>query len=78
MKRNVNEEDIEYSYRVPVSKKGGPQPSLVKFRSKEKINYVLYNKSKLKGTNVVIREEITPIRYGFLIKAAAAFGNTNT
>ncbi|KAG5876259.1 hypothetical protein JTB14_022282 [Gonioctena quinquepunctata] len=76
MKLTVNEEDEEYSYRLPVCKKGVPQPLLVKFRSKEKRNSVFYDKCKLKGTNVVIREDLTPTRYG--LSTNAAIGDTNT
>ena len=64
----VDELDIDYVCRGRKSKKG-EQPLIVKFARSKIRNAIFYNKSKLKGSLIVAKEEFVPAKYKLLLEA---------
>lgn len=60
---------VEKSYRVGKPRRGKPRPIYVYFSSLEMKKRVYVNKKRLKGTGVVLREDLTPNNLA-LVRAA--------
>ena len=69
----VVELDIDYVYRGRKSKKG-EQPLIVKFARSKIRNAIFYNKSKLKGSLIVVKEDLVPAKNKLLLEAENEFG----
>lgn len=65
---NINETEIDICHRL-ASREGGTRPIIVKFCRRFTKQHIYNNKSKLKGSKIVIREDLTVRRVGIL-KAA--------
>ncbi|KAK5645688.1 hypothetical protein RI129_004152 [Pyrocoelia pectoralis] len=59
---DLKPEAIDCSHRL-YAKEGNHKPILVKFTSKNSKNLVYKNKSKLKGSKIVIKEDLTKLRH---------------
>lgn len=66
---------IEFCSRVGQEGDGKDRPVVVAFGSMQERNDVFYNKRKLKGQSIVIREELTKFKYGLYKYAREKFGN---
>lgn len=77
LKLPLKAEDFEYCYRLRKGIKNGPRPLMVKLHSKEVRNLIFRNKSKLKGTKVVIKEDLTFTCYKIQLEAGEFLGKTN-
>lgn len=73
----ISEDQIESCYRLKSNKKPGPKPILITFTSKSARDVIFYNKSKLKGSKMVIKEYLTIKRYKLLIEAGNSLGYLN-
>lgn len=77
----MNDIKIECSYRIGTFDKNRnnkqPRPIIVQFSQREDRNKVFNNKKKLKGTSVVIVEELTKLRYELFQIAKEKAGKNN-
>lgn len=73
---SVKVEAIEHCIRLGSKLNGKIRPIIVTFRSMQERNMVFYNKRKLKGQNIVIREELTKFKYDLYKYAREKFGNS--
>lgn len=73
---SLKSDDVEYCYRLRKGK-NGPRPLMIKLHLKEVRELIFRNKNKLKGTKIVVKEDLTSRRYKILLKAAEVFGKTN-
>lgn len=68
-------EDIDRSHRVGrTTSDGRPRPIIVKFCSYRKRSEVFFNKKRLKGSGMTLREDLTKVRHGLLREAIGKFG----
>lgn len=68
---------IEECYRVGMKTSDNKRHILIKFVSQQ-MKYAVYkNKSKLKGTRVVVKEDLTPTRINYIKKLCEVHGNRN-
>ncbi|KAJ8936085.1 hypothetical protein NQ314_012494, partial [Rhamnusium bicolor] len=74
---NLQSWDIEVCHRVGIKAKNKERAILVKFSSNKTKNEVLYKKKALKGTKVVIREDLTQQKIEILKIAVEEFGAKN-
>lgn len=72
---SVQVDSIEFCTRVGQEADGKDRPVVVAFGSMQERNDVFYNKKKLKGQSIVIREELTKFKYGLYKYAREKFGN---
>lgn len=77
-KMGVSDLSFTSCYRIGSEKNlGKPRAIIVKFGSLEQRNMVYYNKKKLKGTKIVISEELTKGRHELLMLAREKLGKNN-
>lgn len=72
----VTSQDIENSYflKQPKNRNGA---LIVNFTSERLRNNIYSNKSKFKGTKVVVKEDLAPSRYKLYVEAGRIYGVTN-
>jgi len=72
----VSREDIEHTHRVgwPSSCKQKPRAIMVKFTNCHTRRMVFNNKRKLKGSRLMVREDLTAHRVGLVRQAIARYG----
>lgn len=63
---NVKSVDIEYCYRIGNTNTGKCQPLMVNFFNRYHRRLVISNKKLLKGTKVVVREDLTSMQLALL------------
>lgn len=71
---DVHKQDIDICHRLAHKGRDGNRPMIVRFCRRSVKNIVFSSKSKLKGSKVVIREDLTRRRVGLLNEAIAIFG----
>lgn len=77
-KMGVSDVSFTSCYRIGSENNSGkPRATLIKFENIEQRNMVYYNKKKLKGTKIVISEELTKGRYELLMLAREKLGKKN-
>lgn len=66
-------------YRIGLLKPGNkkPRPIMIKFRDENQRNLVYSNKRNLKGSKMVLTEDLIKSRYDCLCKAKEKFGKEN-
>lgn len=74
---SICKDQVESCYRIKSNKKPGPKPVLITFNSKTTRDSIFYNKSKLKGSKIIIKEYLTMKRYKLLIEAETSLGRSN-
>jgi len=75
---NLNIEDLDRCHRTGRKKNSkNPRPIIVKFVSYRTRSTMFNCKSKLKGTNITIREDLTKYRLSVLQKAINIYGVKN-
>lgn len=74
---NISTNDIDCSHRLPL-KEGSHRPIIVKFCRRTIKDLIFRNKRKLKGTKIVIREDLTKRRAQLLKKATNIYGISST
>lgn len=72
---NLEERDVECCYRI--SQKKGPGVIFVRLSNSYMKQAIFSRKSQLKGTKIVIREDLTPMRLKLLDLAVKKFGLRN-
>src|SRR5215813_10937148 len=78
LKVNLDIEDLDRCHRTGRnSNSGRPRPIIVKFVSYRKRSAIFKEKSKLKGTNITIREDLTKHRLNLLQNAISLYGTKN-
>lgn len=81
-KLGIDDSGVEFCRRLG-GKRGAadttskPRPVLVTFKTVHDRNQIFYNKKNLKGTKIVITEELTKCRYDLLMLARDKFGRGN-
>lgn len=70
-------EDIYSGYRLGQFKQGSNRPILVKFSNLSARDRVFKNKSMLKGTEIVVRESLTPTRLRLVKESIGKYGARN-
>lgn len=78
MKIGVPDVQINSCFRIKSKGNRNKDPVIVVFDSMKQRNSVYFNKKKLKGSNVVITEELTRIKYDLMLFAKEKLGKTNT
>lgn len=77
----LTEDMIDRCYRLGKnfnqSQKDTPKPILIKFTKYNVRNIIWTNKSKLKGTGIIVNEFLTPTRLQLIKNAKNVFGNKN-
>ena len=58
LEMDVNINDIDIAHRLGKFRKDGNRPVIVKFLSRKKKNQALYKRRALKGSSIVIKEDI--------------------
>lgn len=77
-KMNIKSEVVvEGCYRLGKKAPGKPRPIRIKFASAAMSNIVFSNKKALKGTRIVIAEELTKFRYEILKAAKEKLGRSS-
>lgn len=74
---SVSTEDIEICHRVGTKIEKKARPILVKFKENSTRNKIYYSKKALKGTKIVIREDLSKKRIGLVKTAVEEFGHKN-
>lgn len=69
--------DIDRSHRIGRKETDRPRPVIVKFVSYRKRNELFRSKKNLRGTGIVIREDLTKKRHALLQEAITKFGLKN-
>lgn len=77
MKLNITEESIDQVYRIGKKREDKPRPVLVQFSNVKNRNSVFYEKKILKGTKVVILEDLTHQQTMCYKRAADIYTNKN-
>lgn len=72
----ITEMDIDCSHRLPARENNCP-PIIVKFCRRSIKNLVFRNKSKLKNSKIVVREDLTRRRMQLLNQAKSLLGSRN-
>ena len=70
---SLSPDDIDRSHRIGKPRRGKPRAIIVKFSSYKKRMEIFKNKSKLKGSSLTIREDLTSLRMKTLSAAVEAF-----
>ncbi|KAB0797748.1 hypothetical protein PPYR_08741 [Photinus pyralis] len=70
----ISKADIDICHRLP-SNNANHKPIIIKFVRREIKNNIFYNKKKLKGTPIVIREDLTQRRLLILKEAIKRYGS---
>lgn len=78
MKIGVPDVRINACYRINSGKSRHGGPVIVVFDSLAQRNSVYFNKKKLKGSNIMVTEELTKSRYELLLFAKEKLGRSNT
>lgn len=68
--------DLNYSY-FSKNFKNGQSALVVSFDSKKMRDDIFSNKAKLKGTKIVIKEDLTPYRHKLYLEASKKYGVAN-
>lgn len=71
---NVSSSVIDSSHRLP-GKEGAHPPLIVKFVSRNIKNLIFANKKKLKGSSVIIKEDLTRKRAQLYVSACSRYGS---
>lgn len=80
LKLDINKRDIDISHRLPNKNSGDkrPRPIIVRFVNRFIRNQCFYQKKMLKGTKMIIKEDLTVRRATLLKNAAERFGIKST
>lgn len=72
-----SELEIDNCFRVKSGNRSGPKPILITFSTRRMRNSIFFNKAKLKGTRIIIREYLTSKRFGLLGEAIKLLGRSS-
>lgn len=73
----LSEADFDRCHRIGVSSSKKPRPIIVKFISYQDRYRIFKSKSRLKGSGITIKEDLTKFRYNLLQEAIKKFGGSN-
>ncbi|XP_031342268.1 uncharacterized protein LOC116170183 [Photinus pyralis] len=74
MHLNITTDMIDIAHRLP-GKEGKNRPIIVKFISRHAKNLIFRSKKQLKGSSIVIREDLTKARQQLLKECATRYGS---
>lgn len=77
LKTNITTDDVDQIYRVGKRSAESTRPIIVKFVNIKTKNLILKNRKMLKGTKIVITEDLTREKHAILKEAVLKLGNRN-
>lgn len=77
MKLNINPESIDRCHRLRLVQEGKVRPIIVKFTRYEHKRLVMVNRKILKGSTIIIAQDLTKTRLECLKAAQAKYGKKN-
>lgn len=70
-------DNIDRCHRLGIQEEGKFRPVIIKFTSYKHRSALMYNKRKFAGTKIVVKEDLTKIRYALFKECAQRFGFRN-
>lgn len=76
-KMNITHEKVENAYRIGKSTQAGQRSILIKFKEHKYKEEVMQNRKVLKGTKIIISDDLTKTRHSILREAVNRLGSKN-